>query len=72
MTLFIAERAGPAPGHASVHDLDLDMEGPGADGEPEDLSGILNPSYLSELIQTYPIQSHTIPYNPLPPRAADS
>jgi hypothetical protein len=51
---------------ASVRDLDFDMEGPGADGEPERLSGTLN--YLSKysiLIYTYPNLSYFIPYNPI-------
>ena len=51
---------------ASVHDLDLDMEGPGAYGEPEYLSGILNyPSESFILIRTYPNLSHTILDNPI-------
>ena len=53
---------------ASVRDLrlELDMEGPGADGEPERLSGTLN--YLSKsfiLFCTYPNLSCFIPYNPI-------
>ncbi len=50
----------------AVGDLDLDMEGPGADGEPECLSGILNhPSESFMLIYTYLYLSYTIPINPI-------
>ena len=55
----------------AVRDLDLDMEGPGADGEPE-CFGILNyPSKSFILIHTYPYLSHTIPYDPLVRALAD-